>query len=180
MKPKTLASLNHTSHVQELNKSLERLKRSVVFVGIASGSKKDAREDGGPPNHLLGFVHEHGSPAANIPPRPFLVPGVMSGKEKVTKHLEAAMRAALNDDDKAVKALLERAGSDAVLAVQLYMRNGTFEPLKPSTIKNRNRSRLTEGKRENEQQGENIKPLINSGALQKALDFYVEDGDGWA
>lgn len=40
MKPKTLASLNHTSHVQELNKSLERLKRSVVFVGIASGSKK--------------------------------------------------------------------------------------------------------------------------------------------
>ena len=100
MKPKTLASLNHTSHVQELNKSLERLKRSVVFVGIASGSKTDAREDGGPPNHLLGFVHEHGSPAANIPPRPFLVPGVKSGKEKVTKHLEAAMRAALNDDDR--------------------------------------------------------------------------------
>ena len=102
-----------------------------------------------------------------------------SGKEKVTKHLEAAMRAALNDDDKAVKALLEQAGSDAVLAVQLYMRNGTFEPLKPSTIKNRNRSRLTKGERENEQRGENIKPLINSGALQNALDFYVEDGDGW-
>ena len=47
MKPKSLASLNHTSHVHELNKSLERLKRSVVFVGIASSSKKDAREDGG-------------------------------------------------------------------------------------------------------------------------------------
>ncbi len=180
MKPKSLASLNHTSHVQELNKSLERLKRSVVFVGIASGSKTDAREDGGPPNHLLGFVHEHGSPAANIPPRPFLVPGVKSGKEKVTKHLEAAMRAALNDDDKAVKALLEQAGSDAVSAVKLYMRNGTFEPLKPSTIKNRNRSRLTKGKRENEQQGKNIQPLTNTGALRDALDFYVEDGDGWA
>ena len=90
------------------------------------------------------------------------------------------MRAALNDDDKAVKALLEQAGFDAVSAVKLYMRNGTFEPLKPSTIKNRNRSRLTKGKRENEQQGKNIQPLTNTGALRDALDFYVEDGDGWA
>ena len=179
MKPKPIATFKHTSHAKELNKSLQRLQKSLIFVGIAAGSKGDSRKDG-PANHLLGFVHEHGSPAANIPPRPFLVPGVKAAKEKVMGKMEAAMRAALNNDDKAVKALLEQAGSDAVLAVQLYMRNGTFEPLKPSTIKNRNRSRLTEGKRENEQQGENIKPLINSGALQKALDFYVEDGDGWA
>ena len=34
MKPKSLASLNHTSHVQELNKSLERLKRSVVLLAL--------------------------------------------------------------------------------------------------------------------------------------------------
>lgn len=39
MKPKSLASLNHTSHVQELNKSLERLKRSVVFCWHCIGFK---------------------------------------------------------------------------------------------------------------------------------------------
>lgn len=179
MKQKSLASLTHTSRAKELNKSLERLKNSVVFVGIASGSKNDARDDGGPPNHLLGFVHEHGSPAANIPPRPFLVPGVKSAKQEVTASMEAAMRAALNDDDRTVKKLLEQTGMQAVSAVKLYMRNGEFEPLKPNTIKNRNRSRLTSGKRENEKEGLKIQPLINTGALRDAIDCYVEDGDGW-
>ena len=68
MKPKPIATFKHTSHAKELNKSLQRLQKSLIFVGIAAGSKGDSRKDG-PANHLLGFVHEHGSPAANIPAR---------------------------------------------------------------------------------------------------------------
>lgn len=90
------------------------------------------------------------------------------------------MRAALNDDEKAVKSLLDQTGMKAVSAVKNYMRMGNFEPLKPSTIKNRNRSRLTKGKRQNEKVGRNIKPLVNTGALRDALDYYVEDGSGFA
>lgn len=179
MKQKPLATLEHSSHIKELNKSLQRLQKSVVFVGIAAGSKGDARKDG-PSNHLLGFVHEHGSPAANIPARPFLVPGVKSAKDEVISGMESAMRAALNDDEKAVKVLLEQTGMKAVSAVKGYMRTGNFEPLKPSTINNRNRSRMTKGKRQNEKVGQNIKPLVNTGALRDALDYYVEDGSGIA
>ncbi len=179
MKPKPIATFKHTSHAKELNKSLQRLQKSLIFVGIAAGSKGDSRKDG-PANHLLGFVHEHGSPAANIPARPFLVPGVKEAKDEVKSGMEATMRAALNDDEKAVKSLLDQTGMKAVSAVKNYMRMGNFEPLKPSTIKNRNRSRLTKGKRQNEKVGQNIKPLVNTGALRDALDYYVEDGSGFA
>lgn len=176
MKRKPLAKITVSSKTKELNDALKRLQKAVVAVGIAKGSKGDARKDGGPPNHLLGFVHEHGSPAANIPARPFLVPGIESAEKEIKAGLEAAMKAALDNDKDGMSAALERTGLKAVSAVKSTMREGPFEPLKPGTIRNRNRSRGTKGKRENELQGQNVKPLIDTGALRDAIDFYVEGG----
>lgn len=176
MKPKPLATVTVTSRTAELNEALKRLQRTVVAVGIAKGSKGDLRDDGGPPNSDLGFIHEFGSPAANIPPRPFLRPGVEDARESVVQNLESAMRAALANNKQAVNTHLEGAGKSAVASVKKKMQEGPFEPLKPSSIESRHRSRGTKGKRENEKKGVGIQPLINTGSLQGAIDFLVEDG----
>lgn len=169
-------SIKVTSRTKELNESLKRLQKAVLMVGIAQGSKGDARDDGGPPNSLLGWVHERGSPSAGIPARLFLRPGIEDAKDDIKDGLKAAMQAALKDDADGMNAELEKTGIRAVSAVKTKMREGPFAPLKPSTVKGRNRSRQTQGKRENEVKGENIKPLINTGALRDAIDFYVEGG----
>lgn len=171
---KPLLTISHKSNVKQLSEALKKLKKSVVLVGIAKDSENDARADGGPNNHLLGFVHEFGSPAANIPARPFLVPGVESVKETIANGLGESMKAALKDDEKTSDDLLEKVGLQAVSGVKNYLTTADFEPLKPATIANRNRSRGTIGKREEEETGNGkIQPLINTGALRDAIDAYV-------
>lgn len=171
----SIAKFVHTSKAKGINDSLKKLKRTMILVGIAKGA--DMRKDNGPDNHLLGFIHEYGAPAANIPARPFLRPGVLSAKEKIAEGLESALRAALEDNAAAMASSLEMTGMTAVSAVKSFMVSPEppFAPLAPSTLRNRHRSRLTKSKRENEVKGENVKPLINSGSLQGSIDFYIED-----
>lgn len=174
---KPLASIEHTSNVRQLNKSIEKLKQMAIYVGIAADSKKDKRRDGGPNNFILGYIHEKGSPAMNIPARPFLVPGVNKAKAKITKGMEAAMQAALHEKTQEVKILLDNVGSDAAKSVQIYMTQANFEPLKPASIRNRHRSRETKSKREgeNNMDASSIRPLINSGSLMGAISYNVEE-----
>jgi hypothetical protein len=174
MKQLSLFTITHTSKIEALNRSIERLAKSAVIVGIAAGSKGDRRTDGAPPNHLLGFVHEFGSPSVNIPPRPFLVPGVKKGQAAIESKLSAAMRAALDDNGAAMDKLLEEAGIVAVSAVKKEISTGDFVPLKDSTIRNRNRSRKTKSHRVDETPGSlSVHPLVNTGALRDSIDYYV-------
>lgn len=175
MKGKAFVKVSRKSKAPELNAALEKLRRTEVYVGIASGSKGDARKDKGPDNHLLGYVHEFGSPAQNIPARPFLRPGVAGAKEIVSSGFAAAMKAALADNEPAMTAALERTGMRVVSQVKKYMQTADFVPLSPEYLKHRNRSRLTKSKRANELKGVKVRPLINTGALRNALDFYVKE-----
>jgi len=156
-----------------LNQALRRLAKTAVYVGIASGSEGDSRKDGAPSNHLLGFVHENGSPANGIPPRPFLVPSLEANREMIVDGLKNAMSAALNGDEKSSGQALERLAIQSASTVKNYMQTADFEPLKPQTIARRNRSRMTSGQRENEIEGVSIRPLINTGQLRDAIDGVV-------
>lgn len=157
----------------QLNAALKKLAKSSVYVGIATGSKGDKRDDGAPDNSLLGFVHENGSPANGIPPRPFLVPAIEQSKEAIVSSLKRSMKAALEGDAEESSAELERLALKSAAIVKDYMQTADFVPLKPSTIANRNRSRLTQSSRKNELSGGNIQPLINTGQLRNAIDGYV-------
>lgn len=159
-----------------LNASLEKLKKTAVFVGIADGRKGDKREGEPIRNSELGYIHEFGSPAANIPARPFLRPGVKSAQERISDHLETAMHAALKDNAHQMMNALNAAGMEAVSGVNRFLsdENNGLEPLAPATLRNRHRARLTKSRRANEVENENVRPLINSGALKASIDFYVE------
>ena len=75
-KPAAVTVKKTVSKDEDVAKAMASLAKTHILVGIASGSKGDARTDGGPKNHELGFIHEYGSPSSNIPARPFLIPGV--------------------------------------------------------------------------------------------------------
>ena len=85
----------------------------------------------------LGFIHEFGSPAANIPARPFLVPGVESVKDKIGADLGKAAKAALKGDESGFDAQMKKTSIDAAEAVKSYMKSGDFAPRAPATIKTR-------------------------------------------
>src|SRR5882724_12416208 len=64
--------------VKEVQLAIRALANTRVMVGIPSD--KAARK-GKINNAQLGYIHEFGAPEVNIPPRPFLVPGVQGAQD---------------------------------------------------------------------------------------------------
>lgn len=171
-------------------KSIKDLVSQDVLVGIPAANA--SRDNSGPINNAaLGYVHEFGSPAQGIPPRPFLIPGVTKAEDGITDQMKQAGKAALNFKPAGVQQALMKAGEKAVSSAKAVMTAGEgYEPLKPSTIANRYRQRGTISMRKGEkaylalkeqggmseqdmQSAAGIKPLINTGQLRNSLTYVI-------
>ncbi|HEX4268880.1 MAG TPA: hypothetical protein VHY36_13410 [Steroidobacteraceae bacterium] len=176
--------------VPEVLKALRDLTGSQVLVGIpASTTERESEGGSDMTNSELGYIHEFGSPAANIPARPFLIPGVEKSLDRATHQLELAAKAAFKGDATAMDMRLEMAGQIAATGAKREISYGDFIPLKPSTIRNRRRGRRTKSMRAAEQQyltlvaggmseedaqsAAGIRPLIDTGALRNSITSVV-------
>jgi hypothetical protein len=176
--------------VPEVLKALRELTASEVLVGIPSSTTERDSEGGGDiTNAALGYIHEFGAPEANIPARPFLIPGVEKSLDRATQQLELAAKAALKGDTSKVEMRLEMAGIIAATGAKREISYGDFAPLKPSTVRNRRRGRQTKSMREAEkeylrlvaggmsdadaQSAAGIRPLIDTGALRNSITSVV-------
>jgi len=140
--------------------SIQNMAVKHVLVGIPADNS--ARKDGPITNASLGYIHENGSAARNIPPRPFLVPGVKAAAPKCVEVLKRYAKKAVTGEA-TIDQGLNAAGLVAQSAVKNRIRSGEgFAPLKPSTIAARKR----QGK-----QGE--KPLIRTGQLLNSITYVV-------
>ena len=178
---------NGIDKIDAIFKSLDKLKEKDVLVGIPSDNT--GREDGEVNNAMIGYVHEHGSPAQNIPARPFLIPGIEDVQPFVETEQKKAIVAALDGKPNKIDSYLNRIGLKAVNSVKKRINSGDFAPLDEKTIKNRYRSRQTQSMRKAEKEfmkrvnaGEDsalvqadvgIKPLINTGQLRNAITYIV-------
>jgi hypothetical protein len=164
-----------TDGMKEFTKLLKTVEKSVVLVGIpAEAGQIDARGPGGIPITYaeVGYILDHGSPAANIPARPFLVPGIRDAQNEIAKRLEAAYRAATIDrDPRKVQANLMAAGLAGQLGVQNKMNEGPFSPLAAATIYNRLH-------RKNAPRNSD-KPLIDTGKLRGSVTYVVKPPRGY-
>ncbi len=169
---------------------LARLKslKSAVLVGIPAANAAREAEDGEPPpaidNAALGYVMEFGSPANNIPPRPFLVPGVEDAKDKIVAGLRRAVVAALAGDREKMVGALNRVGLAAQKSVQAKMTEGPFAPLAEETKAARLR-RKAAYKNAGEKRRANMMakylagdftPLVDTGQLRNSITYVVRDG----
>jgi hypothetical protein len=145
--------------------SIRALAAKRVLVGITSATAQREPDPDDPTplnNAAIGYIQETGSPAKNIPARPFLVPGVKSIQKAEAQAYKAGLKGALKggslDDTHA------RVGLMAQSAVVEKISDGPFAPLSQATLAKRRAAG-----RNGEQ------PLINQGKLRGAITFAVVD-----
>lgn len=172
--------------VEEVLKAVRTLTKNEVLVGIPGENAERQDAPGAKPspvsNVQLGYIHEFGSPAQNIPARPFLIPGVQGAMSTLLPKLRKAGTQAL--DFKGASAVTEQltaVGIAAASAVQLKITDGPFVPIKDATkrarlerkIGYRNASDARKASMMVKWMAGDFSPLIDTGALRAAITFVV-------
>lgn len=146
---------------RQLSQALRLVAQEEVLVGVPS--EKAPRRAGKINNAALAYIHDQGCPAANIPARPFLGPGILEGREKIVGALEATGQLALAGGTSGdVERALHRVGSLARDAVRNKINTGPFKPLRPATLAARRRRGF-----------KGTKPLIRGGELRNSINYVV-------
>lgn len=153
------------SNTAQFRKALELLLKREVLVGIPAANAARDPEPGETTtatNALIGYVMEYGSPAQNIPARPFLHPGVANAREGIELHMKKAGQLALRGKQDEIGQELEKVGLIAAASVQKKITDGPFQPLKPATLAARRRRGRT-----------GDRPLVDTGQLRRAITYIV-------
>jgi len=134
------------------------LKNEVV-VGITQESNS-ARGDA-PTNAELLYLHDQGSPASNIPPRPVLRPAISQPEVRdriQTLMRDAAVEAIVNGNKEKCEQNFHKAGMIGRDACKKYITDGgKLAPNAPSTIARKGSS----------------KPLIDTGSMLSSITYAV-------
>lgn len=149
----------------KLLKSLAALTKDRCLVGVPASNADRDPEPGESPdvnNAMIGYIMETGSPAKNIPARPFLVPGVENAKDEVAKRYAAGAKAMLNGKTDTLEPTHNAVGLIAVASVQEKITDGPFVPLAPRTLAAR-RARGRTGEM----------PLIDTDQLRRAQNYVI-------
>lgn len=140
------------------------LSKGDVLVGIPADETE--RQKGDPiTNAALGYIHEMGAPAANIPARPWLVPGIKNAQDKISTRLGAAMRAALLQNAAERDRQLHAAGLIAASAAKAMINSNIAPALADATLAARRARGVT---REN--------TLVDTGQLRNSVTYVVREG----
>jgi hypothetical protein len=184
-------------HAPELLRRVAALTRHQVLVGVPA-AKTSRKGAGGVNNAMLAYVHEHGSPAKNIPARPFLQPAIAAIQPTVRPLFRSAAIDALAGRDPVPT--LHRIGLLAQNEARTWITDWPegVAPLKPATIRARLR-RTQAGRRQLKRLTQNadaagmpldhvlttwattymswgntnIVPLVDTGALRQSISYVV-------
>jgi phage gpG-like protein len=157
--------------VPRIQAAMRALGRSRVLVGIPAENGGRTPEPGSGEiinNAALGYIHENGSPAANIPARPFLVPGIVEAQEQIADTLESSVRKMVSAEGsrESMAKALHSVGLVAVSAVRRKLTDGPFAPLAPRTLAKRKARGV-----------KRTKPLIDTGQMRNSITYVVEGGE---
>lgn len=192
--PKPDAKLKVTSDgLADLRLAIRELAKYEVLVGFPDETA-DRRDDTGEmkgakailgakseiSNAALGYIHDNGAPEANIPARPFMIPGIKSAEAAITAALLGAAKAVLRDPRTDVLARLQRVGITASLGIKRKLNEGVPPPLSERTLRERARKGREGAMWELAWRDagappglELAKPLIDTGQLRNAVTYVV-------
>ena len=125
-------------NVANIKKAMRELSRTTVMVGIPESKNKRKSPDK-MNNATLGYIHEYGSPANNIPARAWLRPGIEASRTKWEDYLRQAARLAMEGKPESMDKAFNAAGMTAVQSVKTRTSAGVPPPLAPRTIAARRR-----------------------------------------
>lgn len=154
----------------KVKKGVGEMTSKQLLVGIPSST---SGRPGDPMNNAtLGYIHEHGSPAANIPARPWLRPGVAEAKKEIETRLHAMGEAVFRGEtnlDKHLTAL----GLVVVNAIRRRMQQGIPPPLADSTIRRRKQRSAGSKYKRKASSAKDTTPLIDTGKMIAAITFVI-------
>lgn len=165
-------------------RGLASLVKEQVLVGVPDSTTERGDDDeAGPMNNAtLGYIHEHGSPAANIPARPHLIPGIENAQNKIADRFKKAGQFAMDGKKDKVHAELEKAGLVAQNSVKSMITDGDLEPLAESTLRARARrgrkgaiAELESRAAGNAPDNSNARPLLDTGQYRNSITFVVRN-----
>jgi hypothetical protein len=164
-------------HTAELIANLRELARIKLLVGIPE-QETERQDDAGGSSHatnaLIGYVAENGSPARNIPARPWLGPGIKAGQDQGLEVLKATATKALDGKAGEVEQGFNAAGIVFVNAVQARIRSNIPPPLAPATIRNRRRRSKGSTYRRKATTAADVVALIDTGQFLRSVSYVVK------
>lgn len=142
---------------RKLEAQLAALQRMEVLVGVPEN--KAPRRNEPINNAQLIYIHTHGSPIRNIPPRPIIEPALAHDRVAITDQLKQANQAVLEDNTAQALAHLQAAGIEGRNACIRWFDNplNGWPPNAPSTIRAKGSSH----------------PLIDTGQLRRSITYVV-------
>lgn len=140
---------------------VNRLTRDQILVGVPSSS---GEHSGGINNATLAYIHNYGSPAANIPQRQFMEPTLRQMRPVIEKWLRYMGRLAIHGQVERIPTVEMQLGQLIVDAIKRKITDGPFAPLAQSTVRARERRG---------QDVSNLHPLIDSGQLRRSINFVI-------
>lgn len=139
-------------------KQITALTKTSVLVGIPAANA--GRREGPIGNAQIGYISEHGSPAKNIPARPWLIPVINRLRDRAVQMLRQAAEFSLNGEPAKAKNQLDALGLTAVSDLKNNIVGGgdpAFAPNAPATIARKG----------------STSPLINSAQFLNAITYVI-------
>lgn len=140
--------------------AVAELSKVEVLVGVPHGEART--DEDGITNAQIGYLLETGSPAMNLEPRPHLVPGIEAVQDVIGQQLTKAVNSALDGNKQRMYFFLDTAGNKAMMSVKNLINAGVFAPLKPATIKARQR-----------RNHKSEKPLVEIGTYRNSHTYVI-------
>lgn len=197
--------------MQDLIERIQTMSKNYIVVGVTSDKapreqeKKPLRNpkkkvsnrsgDERVNNAELAYLHENGSPADRIPPRPFMKRGVAGMRQEIPIILSNGIHRELDGKKGALKQSMHAVGLRAKNSIQDFIRDSSnFAPLSDLTIEKRAADRDSSSfhrnkplykelrragfDRQQAQRMTGFKPLIDTGALLASINYGIrKDGE---
>jgi len=164
----------------EVKVRMSSLTSKEVLVGVPQD--KTTRKEDGMTNAALAYIHDNGSPAGNIPARPFMRPGIAEAKSEVIRRMKQGAAKILRGEEGAEDATLMAVGLAAQAKIRAAINAGIPPALADSTLRARIRNRkgvkgaraeLASRKAGNLPSLTLAKPLVNTGQLRNSINFVI-------
>ncbi len=172
-------------NLQQMLRAVDKLTKKKLYVGVPNTTATrtpDPDDEPGEPinNAQIAYIQNFGSPARNIPARPFMTLGVKDAQEVIVQRMKKLGQIALDGDVDGVEKGLAALGLTVAYAVQNRLREGPWIPLSPKTVMARMRRRQAVAKKLAKGKAgwlflKYMTPLIDTSKLIKSITYVIRD-----
>jgi hypothetical protein len=182
-----VGALLTADRLAEMKRDLFLLAQHEVLVGFPQDTtERDAAgaEPEGITNAALGYIHDNGEPDANIPARPFMIPGIEAVEDKVADKLVQGAKAVVRPvaPPNIVERVFHSVGLIVANSIKQKINEGPPPPLSPYTLRQRAKKgdKLAQLELDNRSRGEApstelAKPLVDTAQMRNAVTYVIRD-----